>query len=212
MLFSNWFHSSSQAPMDGANGTGETTQQNSAPQVFDTVDAQGIGRAGVRDALIIPNATAAHCFTVVSEVNRYPEFLSLYKSVKISSDVSSPDRLHNERIAHYSLNTPLILHAFLKSVDYTLLLVSDYDPRTGVYTMSWTQTEGPSFIIENVGKWTISPQSNNSVEMQLEMNLGYSFYLPTHLKNMIQNHMVKDTLNSLRDRAIQEQTKLRSVS
>lgn len=205
MHFSNWFHSSSPSSDAANSNTKPASAPADAPQVFDTTDAQGIGRAGVRDSLIIPNANALQCFQVVANVAQYPSFLSIYNSVNVVSEATSPDQMVNERIAKYSIHTPLILHPFLKSVDYTLRLISTHHPN-GVYTMTWQQTEGPSFIVENIGKWTIS-QRGQDVVMELEMSLGYSFYLPSNLKTMIQTHMVRDTLNSIRDRAIQVQKK-----
>jgi ribosome-associated toxin RatA of RatAB toxin-antitoxin module len=169
-------------------------------QVYDTVDTNGVNRAGVRDAIIVPNANFHRCFQVVSDVERYPEFLSIYEKVELLSEEVKPQSNEKIRIARYTIHIPTFLQPFVKELYYSLRLVINESDTNA--TLEWEQIEGPKFAVSNTGKWNVYQQGKDVV-MELEISLGYSFYLPKTIKNIIQNHILHDSLNNIQKRAIE---------
>lgn len=166
-------------------------------QVFDSNDAFGTGRAGFRDVYTVLDADRLIVFNVVNDVHKYPEFLKIYESVEILSDEKDKDD-HNKRIriAKYNIAIPFILKAFFRDLHYTLKLTSNYDNDNQTESMLWQQIDGPKFLVDNSGRWDVQKVDNN-VKIFLEMNLGYNFYLPQHLKKYIMNYILKDSMKNI---------------
>lgn len=189
--FSSWFG-------------GAETKEKEKTKVFDEKADDGSNRAGVRDTLIIEKASQKECFEVVSEVAKYPEFLTLYERVDILSEDKNPTTGEVTRTVKYSIHIPLLLQAFIRELSYTLKVVINYGEEES--HMSWDQISGPSWVSLNQGHW-ISRQKGEDTELGLEINIGYSFYLPQHLKNYIQTQIVRDSLNSIKKRAFEVKEK-----
>jgi len=188
MTLSSWFH--------GYKDTTTTKPTDTQATVTDQKNTDGSNLAGVRDSLVIENASLKECFEAVSQVNKYPEFLKLYERV----DILSEKDLGNgqvEQVAKYVISVPTLLHAFLRDLSYTLKLTIKYGE--GQSELWWDQLEGPSFVTTNTGHWIATNRGADTV-LSLEMNLGYRFYLPQHLKNYIQTSILRDSLNSIKKR------------
>ncbi|KAL0489644.1 bis(5'-nucleosyl)-tetraphosphatase, symmetrical [Acrasis kona] len=182
----------------------ETAALNVHDQVYtEKSSSDGVITAGVKDMIVVENSGQYHCFDTVSSVTRYPEFLSLYENVVVLEDQGMNELGESVKIVRYNIHVPLIFSAFLRELHYTLRLVTKVGPEESY--MKWTQVDGPSFVKENVGHWT-SRQVGPNVELGLEMELGYKFYLPSHLKNYIQSTILRDTLASIKKRAQDTQT------
>jgi ribosome-associated toxin RatA of RatAB toxin-antitoxin module len=167
--------------------------------VFDIVDSNGIGRAGVRDEIVIPNANVHECLHVISDVERYPEFMSIYSNVQVLSENRNLCTGQTIKVVRYVMNAPRMLCPFIKDLSFVLRL--NITESTNLATLHWEQVSGPSFIASNVGQWNIY-QRGNEVVLQLELNFDYSFYLPKHIKNIIQKHMLNNSLHSIKKRII----------
>jgi ribosome-associated toxin RatA of RatAB toxin-antitoxin module len=167
-------------------------------------EATEVITSGVRDKLIVEKSNFAHCFGVVSQVQKYPEFLSVYKSVEVLSVSAMPHGI--ERVARYTIEVPSLVKPFLSELVYTLKLTLEMDNTNKVAIMRWTHVDGPSFLKENNGKWIVR-QKGDDVELELEIDMSYSFYLPSYISNMIQTSMLKDSLGAIKKRAVETQKK-----
>ncbi|KAL0489447.1 ribosome association toxin RatA [Acrasis kona] len=174
-----------------------------AGEVFDQQDDNsGVGRAGFRDVYTINNADKKDCFDVINNVELYPEYLKVYSKTQVlSSSVDLYNPNISYRIARYDIAIPFILRPFFKNLYYVLKLTSVFDPELNKMSMKWEQVEGPSFIVENGGLWEVT-QRGEDVDIELEMHLGYSFYLPTYLKNYITTNILKDSMNNIHKRVL----------
>jgi hypothetical protein len=173
-------------------------------RVFDSKDSTGIGRAGFQDVYTITDASREQCFNVINHVELYPQFLKIYSKTQVLSDVLDPqDPKKRIRVARYDISVPFLLKAFFRGgLSYTLKLTSTYDDATQTESMWWEQLDGPSFLVENTGRWdcvTCGPD----VKIFLEMHLGYSFYLPEHIKKHIMAHILKDSMQNIQKRVLQ---------
>ncbi|KAL0482584.1 sorting nexin-15 [Acrasis kona] len=176
-MLSSWFGKSS-----------STSQVECATEVATTA---------VRDSVLISNATVAHCFRVVSQVEQYPEFLSVYKKIELLKINETSEGI--ERVLRYTIDVPTLAKPFLSELVYTLKVTTKTDNENRIYTMQWEHVDGPSFLKENNGKWTVSDQGRD-VKLEMECDMAYTFYLPSYIKSMIQSSMVSDTLNNIKKR------------
>jgi hypothetical protein len=128
----------------------------------------------------------------------------LYQRVDILSEETDPVTGDNIRVAKYVIKIPTLLHAFIRDLSYTLKLTTRVTDTQS--EMLWDQIDGPSFVKVNQGHWRATQMGENT-ELQLEMALGYSFYLPQNLKNYIQTSILHDSLNSIKKRCQEMQVK-----
>lgn len=171
-------------------------------QRHDTVDSNGIGRAGVRDEIVIPNANAHECLQVISDVERYPEFMPIYSNIQVLSEEKNLQANQTIKIARYNLRVPITVYPFIKDLSYVLRLT--INESRNFATLYWEQINGPSFVVNNVGQWNVY-QRENDVIMQLELCFGYSFYLPKHIKSIIQKHILNNSLHNIKKRIVDMQ-------
>jgi len=171
--------------------------------VFDSSDASGTGRAGFIDRYTIPNASREQAFSVINDVAQYPKFLKIYSKTQVLSDNVDPENPNQRlRIARYDIAIPFILRPFFNNLHYTLKLYSTFDPATQTESMWWEQIEGPSFLVDNCGRWDVK-EVGKDVEISLEMNLGYRFYLPQNMKKFIMHYILKDSMNNIQKRVLE---------
>ncbi len=170
--------------------------------VFDGTSEDGLGRAGFKDVYTVEDANRELVFNVINNVIDYPKFLKIYSKTQILSDTVDPDDSNRRiRIARYDIAVPFMLKMFFPSLHYTLKLTSTFDEATRTESMWWEQVEGPSFLVENVGRWDVQ-EDGTDVKIYLEMSMGYSFYLPSHLKKYIMSYVLKDSMHNIQKRVL----------
>jgi ribosome-associated toxin RatA of RatAB toxin-antitoxin module len=181
-------------------GSEPAKTEEEAPKVTDITDENGVAHAGIANTMLVEGASVKDCYDVISTVERYPEFLSMYNKVEILSEEYNEETKTNVRVARYVLNIPSILKAIISEITYTLKLECMYDADKNVAKMVWTAVDGPSFVVENSGEWNVSDKGSDA-NLQLDMAVGYSFYIPSYIKNWIQSSMVTGSLNDIKTRA-----------
>ncbi|KAL0476818.1 hypothetical protein AKO1_005666 [Acrasis kona] len=180
------------------NRTPSTNLQATEPENEGKMAPGGVNVAGVHNSLVVPDSNLNHCFDIVSNVARYPEFLNLYKQVTLLSDEGINQYGEHVLTARYDIRIPMLLQAFLKELHYSLRLYITRTPEESI--MRWEQIDGPAIVTSNTGKW-VSRQIGNDVQLTLHMDVGYKLYVPGPIKKKIQDTMVKDSLDSIYKRA-----------
>lgn len=171
--------------------------------VYDSSDASGVGRAGFKDVYTVSDADRKQVFNVINNVSEYPKFLKIYSKTQVLSDtIDGEDPKKRIRVARYDIAVPFMLKYFFPNLHYTLKLTSTYDEATKTESMWWEQVEGPNFLSENIGRWDVQ-EDGTDVKIYLEMSMGYSFYLPSHLKKYIMSYVLKDSMHNIQKRVLE---------
>jgi len=164
--------------------------------VFDETE-NGLNKSGFRTSYELKNIDKKKCFDVINDVEKYTSFLKIYEKVTVISDIIEQNK--RIRIARYDINIPFILRFFFKDLYYVLKLTNICQDDTN--TMIWEQVEGPSFLLENTGIWTVK-QIDNNVIINLETSMIYNFYLPDYIKKYITSHILNESMNNIKQRIL----------
>jgi coenzyme Q-binding protein COQ10 len=137
--------------------------------------------AGATRSIVI-DATAERVFDIIADYERYPEFLSEVKSIRISG------RQGNQVDIHYEVEV-------VKRLRYTLQMQEDR-PR-GV---RWTFVEG-EVMRDNHGSWSLeaTPDGKTRATYHIEMTLGP--FVPRTLVTALVDSSLPKMLESFKKRA-----------
>ena len=130
---------------------------------------------------IVIDAPLEAVFAVITNYEKYPEFLSEVKAVRVT------DRRGGEALVHYEVRV-------LKSIRYTLRIKEAAPQR-----VSWSLVEG-ELMRENRGSWLLEPQGNQTrATYSIEVTLGP--LVPKAMVNVLVDSSLPKMLEAFKTRA-----------
>jgi coenzyme Q-binding protein COQ10 len=130
---------------------------------------------------IVIGAPIETVFGIITDYEKYPEFLSEVKAIRVS------DRKVGEALVHYEVNV-------LKRIRYTLKLKEEKPRR-----VSWSLVEG-ELMRENRGSWLLEPQGNQThATYSIEVTLGP--FVPKAMVNVLVDSSLPKMLEAFKKRA-----------
>lgn len=117
------------------------------------------------------NYSAQQIFDVISDFEKYSEFLPEVKSAKVIEDKG------NKKVVEMSVS-------MIK--DFTYSIIATLDEPHG---LSWVLNKGDIFK-SNVGSWTLKPISDNQTQVTYEVGAEFKIFVPS----MISRKMIEVSL------------------
>ncbi len=130
---------------------------------------------------ILIDAPIETVFGIITDYEKYPEFLSEVKAIRVS------ERREGEAVVQYEVSV-------LKTIRYTLKLKEEKPRR-----ISWSLVEG-ELMRENHGSWLLEPQGKQTrATYSIEMTLGP--LVPKAMVNALVDSSLPKMLESFKKRA-----------
>lgn len=130
---------------------------------------------------ILIDAPIETVFGIITDYEKYPEFLSEVKAIRVS------ERREGEALVQYEVSV-------LKTIRYTLKLTEEKPRR-----VSWSLVEG-ELMRENRGSWLLEPQGKQTrATYSIEMTLGP--LVPKAMVNALVDSSLPKMLESFKKRA-----------
>src|SRR5712692_3649347 len=131
---------------------------------------------------ILIDAPIETVFGIITDYEKYPEFLSEVKAIRVS------ERREGEAVVQYEVSV-------LKTIRYTLKLKEEKPQR-----ISWSLVEG-ELMRENKGSWLLEPQGKQTrATYSIEMTLGP--LVPKAMVNALVDSSLPKMLESFKKRAV----------
>ncbi|WP_434380075.1 type II toxin-antitoxin system RatA family toxin [Melittangium boletus] len=137
--------------------------------------------AGATRSIVI-NAPPDKLFDVITNYDKYGEFLSEVKKVWTS------DRKGNEVKVHYEVDV-------IKTIRYTIL-VKEERPRR----MSWTFVEG-EVMKDNQGSWVLEPEGEGRTKATYTVDMALGALVPKAIVNKLTETSLPKMLEAFKRRA-----------
>jgi ribosome-associated toxin RatA of RatAB toxin-antitoxin module len=160
---------------------------------IDKTDKSGVRTTIYSDTMRVEGVTMEDCMKVICEVEHYPEFLSIYKSVDILVTSNDPVTRDIVQRARY------FIHTFFMDVKYVLETRASSDGQTGKKT--WTQVEGPSYLLKNSGEWRLQDKGSY-IEIYYEFDLQFTIWIPEFFKSWILNQAMHSSMDAVKKRIL----------
>lgn len=130
---------------------------------------------------ILINAPIETVFGIITDYEKYPEFLSEVKAIRVS------ERRADEAVVQYQVSV-------IKTIRYTLRLKEEKPRR-----VSWSLVEG-ELMRENHGSWLLEPEGKQTrATYSIEMTLGP--LVPKAMVNALVDSSLPKMLESFKKRA-----------
>lgn len=120
-------------------------------------------------------------FRVISDFQRYPEFLNHIRSVQVESAGTG------EAVVSFSLNV-------IKPVAYTIRAVAHAPDR-----LSWTLIRGDN-MAENTGEWKLTPLPDGKTHIDYDIVLKLSALVPHAITTMLAGQFLPEMLEMFKRR------------
>jgi len=137
--------------------------------------------AGATRTIVI-NAPPDKLFDVITDYDKYGEFLSEVKRVWTS------DRKGNEVKVHYEVDV-------IKTVRYTILAKEERPKR-----MSWTFVEG-EVMKDNQGSWVLEPDGDNRTRATYTVDMALGALVPKAIVTKLAETSLPKMLEAFKRRA-----------
>ena len=137
--------------------------------------------AGATRSIII-NAPIEKVFDVITQYEKYAEFLSEVKEVRTSN------RQGNEVNVHYKVDV-------MKTIKYTIRVKEERPTR-----MSWTFVEG-EFMKDNKGSWVLEPAGEGKTKGTYTVEMALGALVPKSVVNALVDNQLPKMLEAFKRRA-----------
>ena len=176
----------------------ETTMHNkeessSGDATLKDETVNGVRRTEYGDKMFVTGVSIDDCVRVIGEVQHYPEFLTVYKSVDIMWTQMDP--VTGEKVERATYN----IHMFFLDVNY--VLETRIDQRDDYAKKIWNQVSGPSWLLVNSGAWTLY-KSGDTIEIQYDFDLSFTMWIPDFFKKWVINHAMKNSMEAVKKRIL----------
>lgn len=137
--------------------------------------------AGATRSIII-NAPIEKVFDVITQYEKYGEFLSEVKEVKTSG------RQGNQVNVHYKVDV-------MKTIKYTIRVTEERPTR-----MSWTFVDG-EFMKDNKGSWVLEPAGEGKTKGTYTVEMALGALVPKSVVNALVDNQLPKMLEAFKRRA-----------
>ncbi len=131
---------------------------------------------------VVVRAPAASIFQVITEYQRYPEFLPELRRVAVLS--------RNDGVALVQFEVQVIVH-----VDYTLRLVENPP-----HEVRWSLAAG-KMLARSDGRWLLTPQTDNSTQVLYELDVQLAGQIPKSISARLTGDTLPQMLARFASRA-----------
>src|SRR5579875_354498 len=135
---------------------------------------------------MIIRATPEHCFAVLTDFERYPEWAADIKAVTV------PERDEHGRASKVTFRAA----AFGRSTSYTLAYTYGDSPKQ----LSWVQVEG-DLTRRLDGRYVLEPSGEEDTEVAYSLVVDLKFPLPGFVKRRAEGRITHTALRELKARA-----------
>jgi coenzyme Q-binding protein COQ10 len=136
--------------------------------------------AGASRSIVI-NAPMEKVYQIVTDYERYPEFLSEVKSLRV-------DRAGGEIKVHYEVEV-------MKTIRYTLRMHEQPPSR-----VSWSFVEG-EFMKDNKGGWVLEPAGEGKTQATYNIEMALGMLVPKAVVNAMVETSLPKMLEAFKRRA-----------
>jgi ribosome-associated toxin RatA of RatAB toxin-antitoxin module len=136
--------------------------------------------AGATRSIII-NAPVEKCYSIISDYERYPEFLPEVKRTRTAN------RRGNEVDVHYEAEV-------VKVIKYTVHIKEDRPSG-----LSWTLLEG-EFMKENRGGWVLEPEGEGRTRATYNIAVEVGLLVPKTIINVLVDTQLPKLLENFKKR------------
>ncbi|ATB38954.1 cyclase/dehydrase [Cystobacter fuscus] len=137
--------------------------------------------AGASRTIVI-NAPPEKLFDVIAQYEKYPEFLSEVKKIRVL------ERKDNTLKVQYEVDV-------IKTIRYTILVTEERPKR-----MSWTFVEG-EVMKDNKGSWVLEPDGEGRTKATYTVELALGPLVPKAIVNALTETSLPKMLESFKRRA-----------
>ncbi|EPX57118.1 cyclase/dehydrase [Cystobacter fuscus DSM 2262] len=137
--------------------------------------------AGASRSIVI-NAPPEKLFDVITQYEKYPEFLSEVKKIRVL------ERKENTVKVQYEVDV-------IKTIRYTILVTEERPKR-----MSWTFVEG-EVMKDNKGSWVLEPDGEGRTKATYTAELALGPLVPKAIVNALTETSLPKMLESFKRRA-----------
>ncbi|OJH37060.1 type II toxin-antitoxin system RatA family toxin [Cystobacter ferrugineus] len=137
--------------------------------------------AGASRSIVI-NAPPEKLFDVITQYEKYPEFLSEVKKIRVL------ERKENTVKIQYEVDV-------IKTIRYTILVTEERPKR-----MSWTFVEG-EVMKDNKGSWVLEPDGQGGTKATYTVELALGPLVPKAIVNALTETSLPKMLESFKRRA-----------
>jgi coenzyme Q-binding protein COQ10 len=137
--------------------------------------------AGATRSIVI-NAPVEKVFDVITQYEKYGEFLTEVKEVRTSG------RQGNEVNVHYKVDV-------MKTIKYTIRAKEERPTR-----MSWTFVEG-EFMKDNKGHWLLEPAGEGKTKATYTVEMALGALVPKSIVNALVENSLPKMLEAFKRRA-----------
>ncbi|HVE87647.1 MAG TPA: SRPBCC family protein [Myxococcales bacterium] len=130
---------------------------------------------------IVISAPAEKVFDVISGYEKYPEFMSEVKEVKVSN------RKSNQVDVHYKVD-------LVKTIKYSLRMIEERPSK-----ITWTFIEG-EFMKDNKGSWTLEPAGDGQTKATYNIEIALGPLVPKTIVNAMVETSLPKMLDSIKKR------------
>jgi|SRR5215217_471858 len=131
---------------------------------------------------IVINAPIEKVFDVITQYDRYPEFLSEVKETRTAN------RKDNTVDVHYKVDV-------MKTVRYSIRVVEERPRR-----MSWTFIEG-EVMKDNKGSWVLEPEGEGKTRATYNVEMALGLLVPKAVVNALVDTSLPKMLEAFKRRA-----------
>ncbi|NTX01900.1 MULTISPECIES: type II toxin-antitoxin system RatA family toxin [Myxococcus] len=131
---------------------------------------------------IVINAPIEKVFDVITQYERYPEFLSEVKETRTAN------RKDNTVDVHYKVDV-------MKTVRYSIRVVEERPRR-----MSWTFIEG-EVMKDNKGSWVLEPEGEGKTRATYNVEMALGLLVPKAVVNALVDTSLPKMLEAFKRRA-----------
>lgn len=131
---------------------------------------------------IVINAPVEKVFDVITQYDKYAQFLSEVKEVRTS------DRKGNEVNVHYKVDV-------MKTIKYSILVKEERPTR-----MSWSFIEG-EFMKDNKGSWVLEPAGEGKTKATYTVEMALGALVPKTIVNALVETSLPKMLDAFKRRA-----------
>jgi coenzyme Q-binding protein COQ10 len=130
---------------------------------------------------IVINASVEKCFSVISDYERYPEFLPEVKKIRTTN------RRDNEVDVHYEAE-------IVKVIKYAVHLKEERPSK-----VSWTFIDG-EFMKDNKGGWVLEPAGDGQTKATYSIEVQVGLLVPKAVINVLVDSQLPKLLENFKKR------------
>ncbi|KAL9652812.1 hypothetical protein ABK040_010844 [Willaertia magna] len=147
------------------------------------------GEGGISESFVIENVTVKDCLEIITDYEKYPDFLEGHYSSKVLSRTNSLLEVYQKSIVMFNV------------MEYTIKVSMDSDGVT------WIESGETTPFKKFRGGWRLSQLDNGNVEATYYLNIEFQTGVPIPVKEWLSKKGIPVTLQAFKRRIEEHSTK-----